>query len=912
MAQVFVLLLAGCDTGLSDGGGGGGVTIDPDLVGKWYQTQAAADAGGNDFLFEFTTGGQFTVVGQQGVMKVTTSDDKISATATASGAPIDYGSASYDVNVTALTTTLTFSKPTGGTPNIFSILTTAQSPYYKAAIKVAKPTASPAAGAVASGTPVTLSTTTAEAAIYYTINGSEPTAQSTLYSAPITITTTTTIKAIAVKAGMTNSDILEAAYTAVANKVITPTASPAAGAVTSGTQITLSTLTLGAAIHYTTDGSAPTADSTRYSDSDKPTITGTGTTTIKAIAVKTDMTDSDILTAAYTILTAPTNVTAEAQSSSIIKVTWDAVTGASGYRVYRGTSSGGENTKIGDVPSGSLYIIDTGLVPSTTYYYKVNAYNSAGESAKSDSASATTLSANPFPNTKWIMTGSFGAFMEFKDASNWVMGGSKAVKGTYTANGNTASLIVTHDWDDDEGWEPISPPIESTATLSGNTLTGSDDKGNPMTFTKWTASGGSPNPFTGTWTGTVEGHSVTVNITDFTVETVGQAKGGYSYNGNTAVCTVTDFWNNGNGSWQPVGTNGPPPYPVTVSGNTLTAYYNGNIIPLTKGGGSGDDTAPYLESAVVENAAPSQLVLTFSEAVTADNANGWSGTGATFAGSPSGLGTKTWKIPLTASVSSDVVLSVSYDSAAGNTRNLAENALVSFTLFPVINNVGQGPFVGAWMGTVDDESVTVYITADENKWITVGKARGTYTTSGNDIVFTMTDAWATTYWVAVTTQQFTLTLSGDGTTLTGSIIGGESGTFTKGVVGDGVPKTLVITDIPATVWHNQVSLGVFVSGTPTEQAFQQNGIVAGVSSEDRSIIVQRDGPYYTLIIPIHVIGAGSIPWTRSGGYDVYVVLPDGEDGARYYKAGVTFPTGTTPGTTTIAFSSLTELTLPTP
>jgi hypothetical protein len=65
-------------------------------------------------------------------MEVTTLDDKISATATASGAPIDYGSASYDVNVTSSTPTLTFSNPTGGTPNIFSILTTAQSTYYKA------------------------------------------------------------------------------------------------------------------------------------------------------------------------------------------------------------------------------------------------------------------------------------------------------------------------------------------------------------------------------------------------------------------------------------------------------------------------------------------------------------------------------------------------------------------------------------------------------------------------------------------------------------------------------------------------------------------------------------------------------------------------------------------------------------
>ena len=53
--------------------------------------------------------------------------------------------------------------------------------------KVANVTASPAAGAVAAGTEVTLATATADAKIYYTTDGTEPTAASTKYTAPIVI-----------------------------------------------------------------------------------------------------------------------------------------------------------------------------------------------------------------------------------------------------------------------------------------------------------------------------------------------------------------------------------------------------------------------------------------------------------------------------------------------------------------------------------------------------------------------------------------------------------------------------------------------------------------------------------------------------------------------------------------------------
>jgi len=78
---------------------------------------------------------------------------------------------------------------------------------------VATPRFSPAAGAVTAGTEVAITCATADAAIHYTIDGTEPTAASTLYTAPIVVNEAMTIKAIAVKEGMTDSAVATAEYT---------------------------------------------------------------------------------------------------------------------------------------------------------------------------------------------------------------------------------------------------------------------------------------------------------------------------------------------------------------------------------------------------------------------------------------------------------------------------------------------------------------------------------------------------------------------------------------------------------------------------------------------------------------------------------------------------------------------------
>ncbi len=80
-------------------------------------------------------------------------------------------------------------------------------------------------------------------------------------------------------------------------------------------------------------------------------------------------------------------------SSGKPMLTWNAVSGATSYKVYRATSQNGTYSLLGTVTATSY--TNTGAKAGVTYYYKVKAVNSAGESAYSNTvsgrATVTTL-----------------------------------------------------------------------------------------------------------------------------------------------------------------------------------------------------------------------------------------------------------------------------------------------------------------------------------------------------------------------------------------------------------------------------------------------------------------------------------------------------------------------------------------
>jgi len=181
----------------------------------------------------------------------------------------------------------------------------ADTPWYSYTVasqaSAAPPSFSPDPGTVYnSAVTVTISTTTSGADIYYTTDGSAPTTSSTKYTGSFVISQSTTVKAIAVKAGMDSSAVASAAYTITSNnKAATPTFSPdPSAAYSSPLTVTISTATSGADIYYTTDGSVPTTSSAKYT---APFSVTCAASTIKAIAVKAGLGNSDPASAAYTL-----------------------------------------------------------------------------------------------------------------------------------------------------------------------------------------------------------------------------------------------------------------------------------------------------------------------------------------------------------------------------------------------------------------------------------------------------------------------------------------------------------------------------------------------------------------------------------------------------------------------------------
>lgn len=160
---------------------------------------------------------------------------------------------------------------------------------------VANVTFDPVAGAVTIGTTIAMATSTADADIYYTDDGSTPDNTDTEYTEEYTITEAVTLKAIGYKNYQNASTAQSAAYTIAL--AATPVADPVAGEVAAESTVTLTCATAGATIYYTTDGSDPDDTDTEYTTA----ITITEAVTIKAIAYADTYAASEILSAAYTI-----------------------------------------------------------------------------------------------------------------------------------------------------------------------------------------------------------------------------------------------------------------------------------------------------------------------------------------------------------------------------------------------------------------------------------------------------------------------------------------------------------------------------------------------------------------------------------------------------------------------------------
>ncbi len=218
------------------------------------------------------------------------------------------------------------------------------------------PVFSPSAGEYGSPQSVGISSSTGDASIRYTLDGSTPTSSvGILFTNPVEISQNATLKAIAYKTGFTSSSVTSGLYTI---RVAVPVMSPESGTFPKAQSVTLSSATSGAIIKYTLDGTQPSqAYGTVYTG---PVNLSTNTT-IRAMAYKTGMIDSGVVSGLFSfscaapvfepsegVFAAATLVAlSTATSGASIRYTTDGSTpGASTGTVYQTPVSISQNTTV--------------------------------------------------------------------------------------------------------------------------------------------------------------------------------------------------------------------------------------------------------------------------------------------------------------------------------------------------------------------------------------------------------------------------------------------------------------------------------------------------------------------------------------------------------------------------------------
>jgi len=220
--------------------------------------------------------------------------------------------------------------------------------------------------------------------------------------------------------------------------------------------------------------------------------------------------------------TTPTNLTATAQSSSQINLSWTASTdnvGVTGYKVFR------NGAQVGTAPNTSYS--DTGLTQNTTYAYTVAAVDAAGNtSSQSAVASATTLilPADTTPPTASLTAPSDGSTVFGTVAASAKASDNVAVQKVefYIDTSNTAassdtSSPYTYNWDTTtvaDGAHSISVKATDTngniSTLSTSNVTVQNtDVVAPSVPANLTATPSSPTKVDLSWNASTDNRRVT-------------------------------------------------------------------------------------------------------------------------------------------------------------------------------------------------------------------------------------------------------------------------------------------------------------------------------------------------------------------------------------------------------------------
>jgi len=159
---------------------------------------------------------------------------------------------------------------------------------------------------------------------------------------------------------------------------------------------------------------------------------------------------------------APTNLVARAVSSTQIDLSWTDNSGdEQGFRIER-SLNGSDFSEIATVSANVTTFSDTGLTPSTTYFYRIFAFNNFGNSEPSNIAADTTQP-SPIPNFPVITVSpesvDFGSVRV-----------TQAVTRTLTIrNAGAQALVITNIFDPAAPFSIVNKPATPLTIPAGET-----------------------------------------------------------------------------------------------------------------------------------------------------------------------------------------------------------------------------------------------------------------------------------------------------------------------------------------------------------------------------------------------------------------------------------------------------------
>jgi hypothetical protein len=202
-------------------------------------------------------------------------------------------------------------------------------------------------------------------------------------------------------------------------------------------------------------------------------------------------------------LAIPTGLVVSSPTMSSFTISWDAVSGATNYQLYRDTSAGGSFAT--PVWTGNTEsCTDGGLAAGTAYFYKVQARYDAGSSALSAAASGTTVAPTPIGLSIDVktVTSLHVYWNAYPGAISYELFRDTSSGGSFTNQIYTGSAVMAFDIGLSSGttyfykvqatYASISSPLSSAisvATLSSWPIRTTLPGGNISSSQVWTAAG---------------------------------------------------------------------------------------------------------------------------------------------------------------------------------------------------------------------------------------------------------------------------------------------------------------------------------------------------------------------------------------------------------------------------------------